>query len=310
MYHRILIPLDGSPLAEQVLPLAKLIAARFVSSVVLFRAIEPIHERIRVDGELLSVEDQVELVRTSAMEYLTTVLHGFTAAGIPAEGQVQVGPAAPEILQFAESAHVDLIAMATHGRTGLQRWVYGSVADKVLSSAHVPMLLVRATATPSEFAPITRILVPLDGSALAERALPSASQWAKAFEAEIILFRVWQPLAFAHDGFAGGMSLAELDNAVQGAVEEYLRQKTQEVEGQGVRVDWVTQLGPVADRILEAAEKHGANLVVMSTHGRSGIGRWVMGSTADRVLRTSHIPVLLVRSGAAVEQADHRTPTN
>lgn len=310
MYHRILIPLDGSPVAEQVLPLSKMIAARFQSSVVLFRAVEPLHERLRVDGEVFSVEDQVEFLCGSATEYLTMVLHGFTAAGIPAELKVQVGPAAPEILQFAESARVNLVAMATHGRTGLQHWVYGSVADKVLSSARVPVLLVRATESTPAFAPITRILVPLDGSALAERALLPAQHWAKAFEAELLLIRVWQPSAYAHDGFTGGMGQVELDDAVRAATEEYLRQKAQEVEGQGVRVHWATQLGSVADRILEAAEKHGANLIVMSTHGRSGIGGWVTGSTADRVLRTTHIPVLLVRSGAAVEQADPRAASN
>lgn len=310
MYDRILIPLDGSPVAEQVLPLAKMIAARFQSSAVLLRVIEPLHERLRVDGETLSTEDQIELLRTSAMDYLTTVLHTFTAAAIPAQVKIRVGAAAPEILQFAESAHVELIAMATHGRTGPQRWVYGSVADKVLSSASVPVLLVRASETPPAFAPLTRILVPLDGSALAERALIPASQWAKAFAAEILLLRVWQPSVYAHDGFTGGLSLVELDDALQRAAEEYLRQKTRELEAQGVRVRWAAQLGSVADRILEAAEKRGANLIVMSTHGRSGIGRWVMGSTADRVLRTSSIPVLLVRSGTAVEQADLHAATN
>lgn len=310
MYHRILIPLDGSPVAEQVLPLAKMIAARFQSAVILFRVIEPIRERLRADCERLSAEDQIELLRTSAMEYLSTILHGFTAAGIPAEPQIRVGASAPEILQFAKSSHVELIAMATHGRTGLQRWVYGSVADKVLSGAHLPVLLVRACEAPPACLPPTRILVPLDGSALAERALLPAEHWAKAFAAEIFLFRVWQPATYGHDGWTGGVAYAELDDAVRGAAEEYLREKALEMEGRGVRVRCATQLGAVADTILEAAEKHGVNLIVMSTHGRSGLGRWVMGSTADRVLRTSPIPVLLVRSAAVVEQTDLRFSTD
>ncbi len=310
MYHRILIPLDGSPVAEQVLPLAKMIAARFQSAVTLLRAIEPVHERLRVDGERFSTEDQVELLQTMAEEYLTTVLQDFMAAGVAAEGRVQVGPPAPQLLHFVETERLDLVAMATHGRTGLQRWVYGSVTDKLLSGARVPVLLVRASEPPPACVPLTRILVPLDGSALAERALLPAQYWAKAFAAEILLFRVWQPPIYAHDGWTGGVSYAELDDAVRGAAEEYLRQKAQELEGRGVRVQWATQLGPAADRILEAAEKHGANLIIMSTHGRSGIGRWVMGSTADRVLRSSPIPVLLVHSGAVVEQTDLPFSTN
>ncbi len=189
MFRQILIPLDGSPVAEQVLPLAKMLVLRFQSSVVLLRVIEPIHVRRRAEGEVFRNDDQVELLRGSALEYLETIHHDF-AAGIPVEREVRVGSPATVILDLAESAPVDLIAMATHGHTGLQRWVYGSVADKVLSSARLPILLVRASEGPRAFGPIKRILVPLDGSTLAERALILARQLAKAFDIHpaIIMF--------------------------------------------------------------------------------------------------------------------------
>ncbi len=101
---------------------------------------------------------------------------------------------------------------------------------------------------------------------------------------------------------ASGAYTTAFDDAIRGtAAEEYLSGKAREVQGQGLRVNWETQSGLVAESILDVAQKHAANLIVMSTHGRSGVGRWVMGSVADRVLRASQIPVLLIRSGAVVQ---------
>ena len=222
-------------------------------------------------------------------------------SGLAVEHEVRVGSAATAILELAESAHIDVIAMATHGRTGLQRWVYGSVADKVLSGARLPILLVRASEAPPAIASIRRILIPLDGSALAECALISALHLAKAFDAEMLLFRVWESSAYLQNGLAAGTAAVALDEALCAVVEEYLTEKTREARSQGVRVRWETQLGMAAENILDVAQKRAANLVVMSTHGRSGVGRWIMGSVADRVLRASQVPVLLIRSGTMVE---------
>jgi nucleotide-binding universal stress UspA family protein len=302
MFRRILIPLDGSPHAEQALPLAKLFAARFQSSVVLFQAIEPFSKRAH-EGGALAGDDLVELSRRQASQYLKTIGHSFPG-GLAVEHEVGVGSAATAILELAESAHIDLIAMATHGRTGLQRWVYGSVADKVLSGARLPILFVRASEAPQAPVSIRRILVPLDSSTLAERALVVALQLAKTFDVEVALVRVCEPSAYLQDGIAAATSSAALDEAVRVTVEEYLTEKTQEVRSQGVRVRWETQFGVAAERILDAAQKQAASLVVMSTHGRSGIGRWILGSVADRVLCASRIPMLLIRSNAVVEGVD------
>ena len=189
MYGRILIPLDGSPVAEQVLPLAKMFAVHLKSSVVLLQAVEPIGKRLQVEETTLRADDQVQLWRSRALSYLQTIQRDF-ATGISVECEVKVGSPATVILDLAESARADLIAMATHGRTGPQRWVFGSVAAKVLSGTTLPVLLVRANPAPRPLAPIRRILVPLDGSELAERALVPARHVAAAFDAEIILFRV------------------------------------------------------------------------------------------------------------------------
>jgi nucleotide-binding universal stress UspA family protein len=307
MYRRILVPLDGSPIAEQVLPLTKQLATCGSSSVLLFRAIEPLHAKLRVEGEILNVADQIELMRGTAVEYLETVRRDFAAAGIHADRDVQVGLPAAAILHAAETAPVDLIAMATHGRSGLQRWVYGSVTDKVLSSARLPVLLVRAGAvTPP--GPITRILVPLDGSDLAERALVPAVMMAKCLNAELLLYRAWQAQMYALSGMMAGSAAVALEDDIRAAVQDYVQRMAVKVSEQGVRVRWLAGYQTAAEGILETGQKERPGLIVMSTHGRSGVGRWVMGSVADRVLRTSDVPVLLIRSGVAVEQAAAAQP--
>ncbi len=287
MYQRILVPLDGSSIAEQALPLAKMLAVRFQSSVVLFQ-----------DIQVKSHTDKsIDQLQKQALGYLETIRQRFPT-DISIERETRVGLPAAAILEFAESAHIDLIAMATHGRTGLQRWHYGSVADKVLDGARLPILLVRASETPSATAPIKQILVPLDGSELAKRALMPAQHLAQAFDAELLLVRVQEP-SYAQGGLE--MSMAAFDEALGRMVQGYLAEQTQQLKSHGVRARWETHFGMAAEGILDVAQKCAVNLIVMSTHGRSGIGRWIMGSVADRVLRASRIPVLLIRSSVGAE---------
>ncbi len=301
MFRCIFIPLDGSPIAEQVLPLAQAFAQRFSGSVVLFRAVAPIHQSLSVDGDIYSPAEQVALLEESARRYLDTVCHDLNAAHIPAQAQVYTGFPATAILECAENAHADLIAMATHGRTGLQRWAFGSVADKVVSGSHKPLLLVRASESPPGSRPIKRILVPLDGSALAERALPVARELASIFDADLQLFRAWENPLYRVDAYPVGLSPAAVDQEIGAATEEYLQIRAQEFEHAGLRVQYESRCTTAAEGILQAIQKYAVDLVVMCTHGRSGVSRWVMGSIADRVLRASPVPVLLIRSGALVE---------
>jgi nucleotide-binding universal stress UspA family protein len=298
MYRRILIPLDGSPLAEQVLPLAKMFAARFNATVVLFQAVAPIHQDLRVAGEIFQADEQTELARWRAREYLESIHQDFAAAGIIVEREVRVGAPAPSILEFAEQAEIDLIAMTTHGRTGVLHWVYGSVADKVLHGARVPILLVRANEQSAAPKPLTRILVPLDGSELAERALAPARQLAAEFDAEVLLLRVWEtPLYGPEDS---PVVMEALEQAASTNAKDYITHTACQLQAQGVPVRGETKNGAVVESILEQAQDSATNLIVMSTHGRSGVGRWVMGSVADGVLRVASVPVLLIRAGLAV----------
>lgn len=142
-----------------------------------------------------------------------------------------------------------------------------------------------------------KILVPLDGSTLAEAALPHAEALAKLEDAEIIILRV-PPIPvtefLAHDPNIAVMLVEDAEAQTQ----KYLQEKVTDLKARGfVKVTGVMRQGAVPDTILTAADEAGADLIVMSTHGRAGMQRWLMGSVADRVVHHAHIPVMLIRPG-------------
>src|SRR6266568_591241 len=152
MYKRVLVPLDGSPLAEGVLPFLMDIAGPLDMTVVLLRVLEPITP-MAVEGTRAVVVEDFDTRRRDAAEYLAPIAAGLRARGVETSWEVRVGRAEEEILAAARVAGADLIAMSTHGRSGLGRLLFGSVAEQVLRHAEVPVFLMRQTgrrlATPS-----------------------------------------------------------------------------------------------------------------------------------------------------------------
>lgn len=146
-YNHILVPLDGSELAELAVADALDVATMSQAQVTLLWVIRPIDHVIAADtGHPIYIDEQLDTQREAAMEYLTEVGKQFTARDLTVHKVVEVGGPPEIIIDFADHQPIDLIVMATHGRSGLQRWVYGSVADKVLRGASVPILLVRTHA--------------------------------------------------------------------------------------------------------------------------------------------------------------------
>jgi nucleotide-binding universal stress UspA family protein len=195
-----------------------------------------------------------------------------------------------------------LITMATHGRSGLNRFLLGSIAEKVLRGTANALLLVRATeeAKSAGEAALKSIIVPLDGSELAESVLPMAAGLAEKLDLEIELFRAYHiPYnALAGDeGFGAGNYEALIAGMREGA-SEYLDKKVTEVKKLGVaKVSCVTKEGSAGDEIIALERKTPGGLIAMCSHGRSGVKRWVLGSVAEIVVRHSVGPVLITRPG-------------
>jgi nucleotide-binding universal stress UspA family protein len=212
-------------------------------------------------------------------------------AGLEVDLEVRVGRAAEELLDASKDC--DLIAIATHGRSGVLRWRIGSVADKLISDAPCPTFVIG----PNVDVDLTtykmdRILVPLDGSEEGEESLPVAGYVADKTGASIDLLRVVSMSAVAVDpsmGFYPG----DLITAIEDSAKQYL-QKAAATLGSNRKVRASIMTGSAADQIVAYLEKEPATLVVISSHGRSGLMRAALGSVTDQVLRGSS-PVLVLR---------------
>ncbi len=309
MYQKILLPLDGSELAEAVFTYAKELAGRLDLEVILLcvgssdlHEFTPMYEAY--------IERAAEIIQRQAREVQRKT--GLRPGGklVKTRGETAEGYPAEEILRYADENHVDMILMATHGRSGRKRWVMGNVADKVLRASKVPVWLVR-TGTPEEIAydqwPKRTILVPLDGSELAEAVLPHAEALAKqrgTEPVEVTLLRICEPPAapfyYAPDFTGVPLNWGEyLDQEVakgREVAKEYLGIIEKRFKDIGISVQSEVLVGKAADEIVEYTNNHPFTLIVMATHGRSGLSRWVYGSVAENVLTGAYSPILLIRT--------------
>jgi len=287
MFSRISVPLDGSRLAEQILPFARFIATPLNLPVDLFTVLE-------------SVSDHQSMLHARARAYLEGVREKYFSSGVSTNFHVETGEAATVIIERYRNDPYCLIAMATHGMSGLRRWLMGSVTSKVVQHAANPLLIIRPTekADPVIPASLRTIFVPLDGSALAEKVLPTVIGLAKPLKLEVQLVRAYTPAAETYiiaDGVIA-QSTAQFNQNLKAEVETYLEGKVQALRAEGVEnVSAAAVLGDAASEIIDFARRTENNLVAMSTHGRSGVGRWLLGSVAEKVVQHSQDPVLLIR---------------
>ncbi len=325
MFQRILIPLDGSQRAEQAVPVAARIARASGGSVLLLQVVSP---PIDYGGGLaqapLMMERVIETELAVSSSYLDRVAKARELAGIETTTDAMCGLPARDILTAAKSQSVDLIIMCSHGRTGFTRWALGSIAQKVAWHSPVPVLVLRAgePMPPVSHADTARpisALVALDGSPLAETALAPSANLVAALAAPargaLHLMQVVKVFPItAEEGF-----VSELKDALA-RVEAYLATIKKRAQGAfpdlNLSISWSVALdSDVADAIIGTAE-HGeqvegaegfssSDLIAMSTHGRGGLERWMIGSVTERVLNTTKLPLLVVRPerGKAKDEA-------
>jgi nucleotide-binding universal stress UspA family protein len=292
MLQKVLVPLDGTEESAVALPLARLVAAATGARVRLLRVINP-----RGDGAREA---------ESASDYLAQMRDELAAGEQPVETSVQQsGSPGVEIEQEAERWGADLIVMATRGRSGLSRAVFGSVAQHVLTNGSRRLLFVRPGGQPAT--QLSTLLVPVDGSPGAALALDTAVPLAQAAKARIVVVQVVVPAAaYMVEGMAGAApvmldpawdeeSLAGAQQYVSGLTTR-LREMGLAAEGRAVLGTVVETLrGRVSRIIIKEADDVAADIIVMSTHALTGPIRTVVGSTAEEVVRNAQRPVLLVR---------------
>lgn len=298
MYTRLLIPLDGSKTAEAALPYGRTLA-----------------RTLKIPVELLSIVDIAVLASQgfrgsgyfepiaaesarSAEEYLNRIAKTFPDHEVKCT--VEKGKAEDVIIEKAGS-NATLTAMATHGRSGFNRLLLGSVAEKVLRSSINPVLLIRASEeTRSEGQAILRsVIVPLDGSELAEIVISPVVQLANALKLEVLLLRAYHIPVTTYAGMEDSypVDYERISVALRDEAQSYLESKVTEIKRNGIeKVSFAIAEGSAAGEIVGLGQRTSDNLIAMCTHGRSGVKRWLLGSVTEKVIRLSGDPVLIVRA--------------
>lgn len=295
-YHKILIPLDGSPLAERVLDHLPWLATPASTELCLVSVIES--WRYATAGPEFALTDLLTPVLAGMEEYLKSQQTKLAQAGYRVTTHVVEGDAANVILTMAQRDGVDLIAMSSHGRSGFVRWALGSVAERVLHGTRIPVFLVRENTAPRQDQ-LSTILLPLDGSTVAEQALPEAQALAWANHAHILLAQVIQKLDERSQAllFTSEATAKATFAEWRTEAETYLTGVAERLTAAGVANDWRVVVDD-PDQAICAMGQH-VDLIVMGTHGRTGMSRWVYGSVTNKVLRGVSCPLLLVHTLAA-----------
>lgn len=290
LYQKILVPLDGSELAERALQPAITIAQSMSAALILLQVVPPI--MLTVDPQLYAqISRQSE---DAAIAYLHQVQASLADSASEVQSLMVNGPAAATIIQVAQEQGCDLVIMSSHGRSGPGRWVYGSVAEKVLRGACCSALIIRAQVETEVFT-TKHILVPLDGSALAEKALAPALAIATAISGQLTLLRVVTDAHLQVETPTMKQQADYLESHDQSETETYLQEVHGRLPTTTIPITNALRKGPIADAIIDFADTQRADLIVMSSHGRSGIGRWLYGSVAEKVLRGANCATLVVR---------------
>ena len=309
MYQRILVPLDGSDLASRVIPYVKLFAKGLDSPIHLLRVIEPVPTDIEAMAHGLSPDQIADTRIGHARDDLEGTATLLRQDGLKVSITVHEGDPASRIVSEGDEAPDTLIAMSTHVRSGLTNWALGSVTERVLHATGNPMLIVRGDkpeAAPSE-EKLRRVIVALDGSSLAEQVLTHVIPLVKALSLEVILTRV-APSAEEYQHYMGATPIGGGATIYTGPYEEFSKEADAQALGylhgikdmlreQGIlNVEEKLLRGRASRVLVEAARGTPNNLVAMTTHGRSGIGRWLLGSVTAHVVKHSDDPVLVVRA--------------
>lgn len=306
----IVVPLDGSPQAEQILPHVRQIAPVLQANVLLLQVIaDPEYERSypgapanthatngdHISDRPLSRQPRWLGERRQIERYLETQAALLRASGIGVSCAVEVGPPVDTIVATAQRSHASLIALASHGYSGLRRWAIGSVAEEIIQATSLPVLLVRISPeSPSTSVGLRRILAPLDGSVFARYALDHAIAVAQGAQAELI---VLQTVAPSLEDYIGGVpTLLDQRSTLREHVRRAYAARWGEQRAAQATITSAVALGAVADAIVEEAQHRHVGLIVLATPEHTALRSKSSGRIADQVFHNTHIPLLLVHA--------------
>jgi nucleotide-binding universal stress UspA family protein len=292
MWKKILVPLDGSDLAELALPYAEELAGAFNSEIILLYVSEPADEEHLHMHQLYIERLAVQMKKRKKLKRVSPV--------------VVEGKTVETIVKYTEKNDIRLILMASHGSSGIIPWAKEGVASKVIDGVGVPLLLIkeskRRRKAKKEKHLISRILLPLDGSEAGEAAITRVKELKSRLEAEVILLEVVSEGRNLRT--VGGLDYilypeTEMDT-FKAEAKEYLDKVYKRLKRSKGELKMEIRTGEVAKEILNYAKKKKVSLIAISSHGHSGMTKWVFGSIAQKIIEDSPMPVLVVKSPPGV----------
>lgn len=300
MYEQIMVPIDGSKIAEQAIPYAKLLQQKLGSRIELVRVIEEPHVDPSNPSYTSYLEHMTNTLQSETANYLQELAESLRADGLAVSWSVKLGNAASVIANVADSQPSTLVAMCSHGRSGQSRWWLGSTTDKVIHAAASPVLVVRTQSQhlQSIGSGFKSCIAPLDGSERAEQVLPHLVAWAKAFALKVNLITIIPEL----DSHTLELFPEASDDDRTTKANKYLETVKSSLLEQGVAdVEVIVQTGHPANVLVDMAHNSSDCLMIMGTQGlgSAGVYRWTMGSVSQRVAGNSPAPVLVVRTQEA-----------
>jgi len=307
MIGPVIIPLDGSKLAEQAIALAYSMALRMNNDVLLLQVVEKEAKSLPAQSDqAIRIDELPDYPLSQAKAYLQGIAERLQMEGGPSVSyDVVFGRPGEGIARVANEREASYVVMSTHGYTGFTRWMMGSVADRVLHLTERPLVLIRPPQNVTydalekqmtQLPEIKRMVVPLEGLPLAEQILPYVKQLAQAYgEEDIFLFH-------AMPAFPAGlvpMQTAKLKREwlalSQEEAQTYLGNLVNELRRQGHTVQFAIRVGMPAQEILEYTKEVDADLIMMTTHARDGINRFLLGSVTSHIVKGGQVPVMVIR---------------
>lgn len=294
MLKKILVPLDGSSLAETALPHAITLARRTNATIYLIRV-------VKEQGNPATNPPNSRVVT----EYMAQKVSTVHDEGIPVQSIIRSGNAAEQIVYRAAALQVDVIVMATHGRSGLQRLFLGSVADQIVRKAECPVFLIHG-AVPVR--PYRTIVVPLDGTLIGESVLPVAATLARAYHARLILIHTLPILSEGDPALNPMVAMASVHEYYYedaDKMRDYLNKVAAPLKHSGLAVETVCCLGNPKEILADYVQSERPDLLVMATHTNVPVERALLGSVADYTLHHVDVPIMLYRyRGPVIERSE------
>jgi nucleotide-binding universal stress UspA family protein len=294
----ILFPTDISRCADQALEHAVFLAEKYEADIHVLHVVTLFRDQPEiVSDEIAETEEMIRKLEDIAEKQLSKVVdsHGSDDMKITIAKRRGVS-AAPAILEYASEKDIDLIVMGTHGRRGVGHLLLGSAAEEVVRLADCPVLTVRESEKPKSLEAVNKILVPIDFSEYSKRALIYAAEIAKSYDSQLQVLHVIEETIHPAFSLSGKSSIFDLIPNIEEDCKNRMEKMLKESVNANIKAETFVKGGRAPNDIINFAKENSSDLIVIATHGLTGLEHLLLGSVTEKVVRMARCPVFTVKA--------------